>query len=669
MHRNLKTFQNYNILVPKHDKPVRVDLCIARKVGFIAIGRSIQFAEMGDQDAEMAEEQDLLLLFENAIFVACAQEDLLPRSCKKTLRLASRRLRVLVDTLPVDASVRSENLPDFMICTLTKNVVHLKVTGLVRPSELDLVLKSPLLLSLKRLELDVVEFDNQSTLCSATPPQFTSLFINMFLDGAMGGGVSPKWLEGLLALKELHVLHAEELAELSDGISKLTSLKSLRIEEAPLLPKLPESLGHLFQLTSINLGECAALTALPATLCNLPALKRLAITAIIMKELPQELSRITTVTALNLKGCRSLSVLPDLSPLSHLHTLSLHGCRSLIALPDWLGGMTSLREVAIGGSDRDNFFPPFLCQLTALVSLDLAWTSSMIALPPLIGALTALENLVLFNCNNLVVLPEAISKLGKLTCLRLMGARSLPELPPSIGNLTTLKKLDLGSCWKLTKLPVTIGSLQSLTFLSVANCTQLTELPATIANLSAVQTLHVYGCTALLELPMEIGNLVSLKSLYLQSCSSLSALPESICELKSVDTLHLVYNQNIEVLPASIGELQGITSLRIKSCDTLTALPDTISQLTNLRDLAVSGCPKLQQIPDISNLTMLEDLSLEERLIDIEKIPEGFRQRNAIETDSQEGFIKWRSLQGRIFHPGVVLAAICIIVVVRLHRL
>lgn len=296
----------------------------------------------------MEEEQNLSQLFEEAIFIACTQEKLLPRECKNSLRLCSKRIKLIVDSGKVGVSPWEDELDDFFTSDLLPNTNHFDFQGRVRPATLEKILSTPMP-SLRQLRLGFVE---AAELSKVAWPQVTLLTIDN-----LEGSSLPAWMENLPALKELHV-ESDSLETLSSGISKLTSLETLDLS-CKSMSMLPESLGSLSNLSSLSLRRYDDLALVPASIGDLSRLQQLSIDAKTLLELPDQMSKLKSLTALSLANCAALASLPDLSPLTALQTLSLYGCNGLATLPSWLGRVTSLRELSIGESDRVDFFPPF----------------------------------------------------------------------------------------------------------------------------------------------------------------------------------------------------------------------------------------------------------------------------------------------------------------------
>jgi hypothetical protein len=121
-----------------------------------------------------------------------------------------------------------------------------------------------------------------------------------------------------------------------------------------------------------------------------------------------------------------------------------------------------------------------------------------------------------------------------------------------------------------------LGGLKAL---DLRFCTALAALPQSVAGLSSLETLDMSGCSGLSALPA-LGSLLRLKTLWLLLCRKLGALPES--------------------LPPALEELD------LSCCDGLNALPASLPALERLRVLNVSACSRLSALPDLSALSALE---------------------------------------------------------------
>ena len=121
----------------------------------------------------------------------------------------------------------------------------------------------------------------------------------------------------------------------------------------------------------------------------------------------------------------------------------------LEALPAWLGELTGLTELRVGGwFDRDK--------------TKMRWCP-LRELPAEVERLSGLLGLILHNC------------------------RGLSALPVELGALTRLEKLDVGGCSGLTALPAGLGA--GLWEINLSSCSGLTALPAGLGALTRLWSL------------------------------------------------------------------------------------------------------------------------------------------------------------------------------------
>ena len=274
--------------------------------------------------------------------------------------------------------------------------------------------------------------------------------------------------------------------------------------------------------------------------------------------------------------------------------------RGLASLPEWLGSLTALTELDLGGNQL-TALPETLGNLTALTTLRLGG-NQLTALPETLGSLTALTELRLGG-NQLTSLPETLGNLTALTELRLDG-NQLMALPETLGNLTALTALGLGGN-RLTGLPETLGNLTALTTLGLGR-NRLTSLPEALGNLTALTALRLDG-NQLIALPETLGNLTALTTLRLDG-NQLMALPETLGNLTALTALGLGRNR-LTSLPEWLGNLTALTALRLGG-NQLMALPETLGNLTALTALRLGG-NRLTSLPEtLGSLTALTELDL-----------------------------------------------------------
>lgn len=193
---------------------------------------------------------------------------------------------------------------------------------------------------------------------------------------------------------------------------------------------------------------------------------------------------------------------------------------------------------------------------------------------------------------------------------------------PDFTRLPCLETLNLRGCSSLLEVHISIGSLARLVSLNLEFCSNLRSLPDSICSLRALEVLNIKCCTTLEALPIELGNIKSLKVLD-ASVLSVSKFPDSIGCLSNLVKLSIYQSQNIVTLPESIGNLRSLEFLNISFWEKLEEFPDQLGKMTSLKELHAFNVNLLKLLPDISQLSHLEDLDLRHcnNLLSISELP------------------------------------------------
>ncbi|XP_059640272.1 uncharacterized protein LOC132282562 isoform X2 [Cornus florida] len=195
--------------------------------------------------------------------------------------------------------------------------------------------------------------------------------------------------------------------------------------------------------------------------------------------------------------------------------------------------------------------------------------------------------------------------------------------------LKKLEMIDVSSCYYLREgIPSDIGSLSSLRFLNFYN-NKFQSLPPSIWGLSCLQTLELVGkrLQLLPELPWNLRTLevacipvhtgsVNSRGLHLIVDFEFVEVPSSIGQLWSLERLFF-NSTNIRTLPQETFALPQLKWLDVQFCHNLQFLPTLPSSLVNL---SLTFCPLLETLPDLSNLTNLQQLSFK-NCIKLKEIP------------------------------------------------
>ncbi|XP_031275379.1 TMV resistance protein N-like [Pistacia vera] len=275
-----------------------------------------------------------------------------------------------------------------------------------------------------------------------------------------------------------------------------------------------------------------------------------------------------------------------------LKSISFSFCESLIKTPDFTE-IPNLEELTLRGCSRLNEIHPSLLAHEKIKNMDLAYCLSLETLPSQIH-MESLRYLNLRGCSKLKRFPEIIGSMECLFALILYDT-AIKELPLSIGLLSRLEFLDLGECKNLSSLPSTINDLKSLWYLSISHCSRLVSLPSTIDDLKSLCHLSISHCLSLI-----LANLCRVTKLYLRDCNlgDGAITSDLLGSFISLEELDLSQN-NFVSLPTSINRLSNLRNLSLNYCRRLQILPELPS---NISELSVSGCISLERLSNALRL-------------------------------------------------------------------
>jgi len=105
----------------------------------------------------------------------------------------------------------------------------------------------------------------------------------------------------------------------------------------------------------------------------------------------------------------------------------------------------------------------------------------------------------------------------------------------------------------------------------------------------------------------------NLSELTLDHCADLTYLPSSICGIKSLRNMSLTDCHNLSQLPVEFGKLKSLEILRLYACPYLETLPPTMCDMKKLKYIDISQCTNLTCFPnDIGRLASLEKIDMRE---------------------------------------------------------
>jgi Leucine-rich repeat (LRR) protein len=206
-------------------------------------------------------------------------------------------------------------------------------------------------------------------------------------------------------------------------------------------------------------------------------------------------------------------------------------------------------------------------------------------IPSSIGNLTNLENLSFYNCDLRGYIPEVILNLNKLETIELSNNNFDAAPMPDFGQLSQLATLYIDNCNFTGDIPASLSNLTHLVNLSMSNNQGLNAGP--IPDLSASPILYYIG----------FGN-----------CTRTGNIPAWLSSSTNLGEINLGNNQLDGTIPQGIGSLTNLQYLYLESNELTGAIPSGLSNLSNLRVLYVNGNELSGDVPEITGLTQLNVL-------------------------------------------------------------
>ncbi|GKB34382.1 NB-ARC domains-containing protein [Tanacetum coccineum] len=311
---------------------------------------------------------------------------------------------------------------------------------------------------------------------------------------------------------------------------------------------------------------------------------------------------------MNLSYCCNLTTTPDFSEITNLEELSLEGCVNLVSVHPSMGMLKRLVVLNLRDCKQLQNFPSRV-EMDALQVLNLTGCLKVNQLPEALGKIKSLKELHA-DRTAITEVPSFVSSLINLESLSLGGQGRIqprwwtwitapfgllskqqhPQRPVSLAGLHMLNSLSLSYC-NLLEVPESIGGFSCLKELNLKG-NNFTSLPGTLSQLSHLRSLDLDGCKKL-EVLHELPP--SLRGINASDCTSLRSL--SLAGLHMLEKLNFSYC-NLEQVPESIGGLPCLWYLNLKG-NNFTSLPGSLSQLSHLGELNVSGCRKLEVLPEL----------------------------------------------------------------------
>ncbi|KAF8779995.1 hypothetical protein HU200_002033 [Digitaria exilis] len=223
------------------------------------------------------------------------------------------------------------------------------------------------------------------------------------------------------------------------------------------------------------------------------------------------------------------------------------------------------------------------------------------------------------NGGSFLIRPKYLQHLRYLD----LSESDIEALPEDISILYQLQTLNLCRCSSLKRLPKGLKYLAALRHLYTHRCPMLRSMPSGFGNLTSLQTLTCFvagkdsGCSNLGELQkLDLGGRLEVRKL--ENVTGAGAQAASLQNKEKLTELELRWthyaqdaqNNNHEEVVEGLKANDRLRVLRIRSYGSST-LPKWLTTLRGMVELVLSGCKKLEKLPELWQLPALQILRLE----------------------------------------------------------
>ena len=423
---------------------------------------------------------------------------------------------------------------------------------------------------------------HDNNLTGTIPPELrnlTSLTLLWLRENNLTGAIPPE-LGSLTNLGYLQLQQNQLTGAIPSALGNLTSLADLYLYENQLTGAIPSALGNLTSLTNLYLENNQLTGSIPSSLGNLTSLTQLYLYENkLTGAIPSELGNLTALTHLRLENNKLTGGIPDLSALTSLEFLWLHNNQLTGAIPSELGDLAALRRLRLANNKLTGTIPSELGNLTALQWLLLNDNELTGEIPDL-SALTSLVLLYLQDNDLEGPVPTQIESLfgESLSRLPLWGNQfSLETLSDELVKMVEKTALSLfyafsgGDDWTNKDGWNSSSTVSHWHGVETDSDGRVTELNLADNNLTG-------------EIFDSLRGLARLEELYLYENQLSGAIPPKLGNLTSLQQLHLDQNQLSGAIPPELGNLTGLEVLDLSGNELSCDIPDLspLSQLSQL---------------------------------------------------------------------------------------
>ncbi|WP_430906181.1 DUF6443 domain-containing protein [Maribacter sp. 2-571] len=374
-------------------------------------------------------------------------------------------------------------------------------------------------------------------------------------------------------------------------LRSMTNLRNINLQQTEYAGSIPQWLGELSSLTSLNLGRCR-----------------------FTGEIPESLSQLRNLYSLYLNNNQLTGEIPkELGQLSSLTLLYLENNQLNGGIPDSFGNLTNLEYLMLHDNQLSGSIPMELFQLPNLVFLHLGRNNLSGSVPEQRSSLT-----FLFLENNSLtgVIPGSIMEFPNMIAVDLSYNQFTGELPSNYNSQSKISYFNFANNQLTGNIPESIFSFPELAHLYVNDNLLSGSIPSNVVLATNLQDLHLENNQFSGVIPEDIGQCEKLRNLSLNANQLTGSIPVSIESLQELQFFNL-YNNSLEgVIPENIGLLNKLEVLQVHSNRLTGSIPSSLGNLDIIKTIRLDGNRLTGNIPQsLTNLSELVSLYLNDNSV------------------------------------------------------